>query len=159
MIQYIKLVQNPSFGSRDRVQTRCFWSKYDIQTAGMTLKMRSMSPSSNHFFSMSQWCFFVGLVRIHQLVQEIECRKRLIYTVLIMWWPWKLGQGYQNLINSFNYPIDTIHEVWPESIIWFKRYGAGKPFWWKFHIHSAGVTFKIRSRSPRSNYFFPMSQW
>ena len=42
---------------------------------------------------------------------------RLIFTVFIVWWPWKLGQGHQNLINSFNYPNDIIHKVWPESII------------------------------------------
>ena len=28
MIQYIKFGQNPSFGSGDRVQTICFWSKF-----------------------------------------------------------------------------------------------------------------------------------
>ena len=33
---------------------------------------------------------------------------------------YKLGQGHQNLIdNHFNYPSDTIHKVWPESIIWY----------------------------------------
>ena len=26
---------------------------------------------------------------------------RLIFTVFIVWWPWKLGQCHQNLINSF----------------------------------------------------------
>ena len=46
---------------------------------------------------------------------------RLIFRVFIVWWPWKLGQGHQNLINSFDYPNDTIHKVWPESIIRFKR--------------------------------------
>ena len=41
----------------------------------------------------------------------------LIFTVFIVWWPSKLGQGHRNLINSFNYPNDTLHKVWPESII------------------------------------------
>ena len=54
----------------------------------------------------------------HQLGQEITVQTWLIFTVFIVWWPWKLGQGHQNLINSFNYPNDTIHKVWPESIIW-----------------------------------------
>ena len=76
---------------------------------------------------MSQWCFYASLVKIHQLVQEIECRKGS-FLVSIVWWPWKLGQGHGNLINSFNYPNDTIHKVWPESIIWFKRLGADKLF-------------------------------
>ena len=48
---------------------------------------------------------------------------------------WKLGQGHQNLIKSFNHPNVTIYEVWPEFIIWFKRQGADKLFLvniWKF---------------------------
>ena len=48
MLQYIKFGHNPSFGSKDGVQI--FWSKSDIQSAGVTLKTRSMSPKSNHFF-------------------------------------------------------------------------------------------------------------
>ena len=83
---------------------------------------------------------------------------RLIFTVFIVWWPWKLGHGHKNLINSFNYPSDTIYKVWPQSIIWLKRWSADI-FWSKFDIQSAGVTLKIRSMSPKSNHFFPMSQW
>ena len=46
--------QNPSFGSRDRVQTSfVFWSKFDIQSAGVTLKMMSMSQKSNFFPCLS----------------------------------------------------------------------------------------------------------
>ena len=67
MIQYIKfarihhLVQE--IGCR-----QAFWSKFDIQSAGVTLKLRSVSPKStgNHFFSMSQWCFCVSLVKIQE---------------------------------------------------------------------------------------------
>ena len=134
MIQYIKFGRNPSFDSRDSWQTSLFLSKFDIQSTGVTLKMRSRSPKSNHFFPMSQWCFYASLVKIHQLVQEIECRQgsrvqtRLIFTTFIVWWPWKLGQGHQTLIKSLNHPNVTIYEVWPESVIWFKRYGADKLF-------------------------------
>ena len=71
MIQYIKFGQIPSFGSRDRMQTRCFWPKFYIQSADVTLKMRSRSPKSNHFFPMSQGCLHASLVKIHLLVQEI----------------------------------------------------------------------------------------
>ena len=49
----------------------------------------------------------------YQLVQEIECRQGSFFTGFTVWWPWKLGQGHQNLINSFYYPNDTIHKVWP----------------------------------------------
>ena len=66
--------------------------------------------------------------------------------------------------NVFNYPNDTLHEVWCESIIWFKIQGADYLFWSKFDIQSAGVTsfsagvtLKTRSRSPKLNHFFPLS--
>ena len=79
MIQYIMFDRKPSFGSRNRVQTSFFWSKYDIQSVGVTLKIKSRSPKSNHFFSMSKWCFCASLVKIHQFVQEIECREGSFY--------------------------------------------------------------------------------
>ena len=37
----------------------------------------------------------------------------LIFTVFIVWCRCKLGQGHQNLNNSFNYPSNTIHKIWP----------------------------------------------
>ena len=72
----------------------------------------------------------------------------------------KLGQDHQNLIKSLNYTNVTIHEVWPESVIWFKRYDADKRFWSKFENFSfySVVTLKIRSRSPKSNQIFQLSQ-
>ena len=84
MIQYIKFGQNPSFDWRDRVQTSFVWLKFDIQSDGVTLKMRSRSPKSNNFFLMSQWLFCVSLVKIQQLVQEIECRQGS-FLVFIVW--------------------------------------------------------------------------
>ena len=71
IIQFRKFGQNSSFCSRDKH----FWSKFDIQKAGMTLKMRLMSPKSNHFFPLSQWCFCACFIKIHLLVQEIEYRQ------------------------------------------------------------------------------------
>ena len=53
-----------------------------------------------------------------QLVQEIRVHSRLIFKDFIVWWPGKLGQGHQNLINSFNYSKDTIHKVWPDLRIY-----------------------------------------
>ena len=64
-------------------------------------------------------------------------QRRLIFTVFKVWWPWTLGQGHQNLIKSFNYPNDTIYKVWPECIIWSKRYSADKLFLVK------NLTFKV----------------
>ena len=50
-------------------------SKFDIQSASVTLKMKQRSPKSNHFFPLSQWCFYASLVKICLLVQEKECRQ------------------------------------------------------------------------------------
>ena len=77
---------------------------------------------------------------------------RLIFTVFIVWWSWKLGQGHQNLIKSFNYPKVTIHKVWPESFIWFKRYGADMLFLVKIW-QSAGVTLKMPVWSESTHWF------
>ena len=105
----MKFCQNPSFGWGDRVQASFFLTKFEIQSASVALKMRSRSPKSNHFFSMPQWCFYVSLVKIHQLIQEIECRQGS-FLVFIVWWPWKLGQGHQNLLKSLNHLIVRIYE-------------------------------------------------
>ena len=40
-----------------------FWSKFDIQRASGTLKMRSVSPKPYHFIPMFQWCFCASLVK------------------------------------------------------------------------------------------------
>ena len=70
----------------------------------------------------SEICVFWGKLCPHNppIGSGDRVQTRLILPSLV-WWPWKLGQGHQNLIKSFNYSNDTIHKVWPESIIWFKR--------------------------------------
>ena len=93
---------------------------------------------------------------------EDRVHTRLIFTVFIVWLPSKLGQGHGNLISFIYIYIifnDIIHKVWPESIIWFKRYSVGNIFWSKFDIQSADVTLKMRSRSPKFNHFFPIPLW
>ena len=127
MVQYKKFGQNPSFASIDtEIQCRqAFWSKVDIQSVGVTMKIISRppksdqnfkplqryniwslarirhlvqqtgcnqafcqnlkcwcdlenkvkSPKSNHFFPSSQQCVCESLVKIHPLVQEIQCRQ------------------------------------------------------------------------------------
>ena len=47
----------------------------------MIFKMRSMSQKFNHLLSISQWCFCTSLVKIHFLVQEIECRQCSFYSL------------------------------------------------------------------------------
>ena len=72
MIQYVMFGQTPSFGSRDRVQTSFFGQNLTFK---VLVWPWPKSPKSNNFFPMSQWCFYVSLVKIHHLVQEIECRQ------------------------------------------------------------------------------------
>ena len=63
---------NPPIGSGDKSADKAdFYSRYSV----VTLKIWSRSPKSKHFFPMSQWCFCVSSVKIHQLVEEIECRQ------------------------------------------------------------------------------------
>ena len=50
-------------------------SKFDTQSTDVTLKMRPRSPKSNHFFLLYQRYFYASLVKIHLLVQEIDCRQ------------------------------------------------------------------------------------
>ena len=46
-----------------------FLSIYNV----VTLKIRSRSPKSNHFFSPSWWCICASLVKFQPLVKEIVC--------------------------------------------------------------------------------------
>ena len=53
MLQYMKFGQNPSFGSRLRVQTSFFCQNFSFYSVE-TLKIRSRSPKSNKIFKPSQ---------------------------------------------------------------------------------------------------------
>ena len=53
-----------------RVYTRLtFLSIYNV----VTLKIRSRSPKSNHFFPPPWWCIYASLVKFQPLVKEIVC--------------------------------------------------------------------------------------
>ena len=41
-------------------------------------------------------------------------------------WPWKWGQGHQNLIISFPCLIGVSVQLWSKSTNWFRRYSADK---------------------------------
>ena len=69
-------------------------SKFDIQSADVTLKMRQRSPKSNHFFPLSQMCFYARLVKIDLLAQEIGYS---LYSVMTL----KLGEGLQKINQIF----------------------------------------------------------
>ena len=85
-------------------ENRCLWI-FSFSTA-VTLKIKSRSPKCNQFFAKSQLYIQVNLVRIQPLVQKILCRQESVteFSVFLLLWPWKLGQGHQNLISSLLCP-------------------------------------------------------
>ena len=89
------------------------------------------------------------------MFRRYRMQTMLIFTVFIMWWPSKLGQGYETLINSFNYPNDTVHKVWPQSIIWFKRSSTDNLYCQKLTFKVPVCPWKWSQGYP--NYFFPCS--
>ena len=70
--------------------------------------------------------------------------------------PWKLGQGHQNLISSLLYPnyswkFGKNPTTGSKYIVWTRQCNR------IFSFYTA-MTLKIRSRSPKSVQFFVMSQ-
>ena len=65
-------------------------------------------------------------------------------------------QGHQNVITSFPRPNNVFLAVWLKSMHWFTTKTANKAH---FYSLNSLVSLKIRSSSPKSNHFFPMSQW
>ena len=51
------------------------------------------------------------------------------FSVFLLLWPWKLGQGHQNLISSLLCPNYISMQIWQESNHWFTRYCADKKVW------------------------------
>ena len=81
----------------------------------------------------------------------------LIFTVFIVWWPWKLGQGHHNLFKSLTIPMLQYmkfgqNQSFGSSDRCCKQVFLGQ----KSLIRSAGVTLKMRSKSPKSKHVFPL---
>ena len=70
----------------------------------------------------------------------------------------KIGHSHQNQISSSSCPNVISMQIWLKSVNQFMRYGSHKQFWLKFGSLSPAVTLKIRSRSPKPNQLFIMSQ-
>ena len=129
MIQYIKFGQNPSSGSRDMVQTSfvvLFWSKFDIQSASVTLKIRSV-----HFFPMSYWGFYVSLVKIHQLVLEIECRQGSFLQSLLA--------GIHHLVQKIECRQIVLAKIWHSKCWCDLENEVNVTKIWSFLFHVPGV--------------------
>ena len=138
----------------------------------MTLKIKSRSPKSNHFFASSLWCICASSVKFQPLVKEILCTQTFYFIN-------KAPLG--SLLSISNVVTLKIRSRSPKSNHFFP------PYWWcicaslvKFQplvkeimctqtfnaltrltflsIYSV-VTLKIKSRSPKSNHFFAPSLW
>ena len=104
----------------------------------MTLKMRSRSPKFNQLLSWS-------IYRCRSEENPSTGSKDILLTKL---WPWKWGQGHQNLISSSACHNNISVQVWRKSIRWFKRYPTYKT-----------MTLKMRSRSSKIKHIINLSQW
>ena len=101
-----KCGQNPLIVSGDKVQTRLiFYRFYSV----VTLKIMS-SPKSNQIFKPSQCYMKVGLDPLFCSRDRVQTSffcvlsKKKIENFKALVWPWKWGQGHQNLITSFPHP-------------------------------------------------------
>ena len=135
---YAKCVKIPNNTNQDMQEKRQsahkahFLNIYNV----VTLKIRSRSPKSNHFFPQSWWCICASLVKFQPLVAL---------------------RNFTKGNNSKNGPL----------ALTFSK--VGTPYWYqcvtkafflsKFEFQSVSVTLKMRSKSPKSNNFFPSSQW
>ena len=60
----------------DNVQKLSFSQNWTVQSASVTLKIRSRSSKYNQLFPTPRQRIYVCLVKIHPLVQKIECGKK-----------------------------------------------------------------------------------
>ena len=139
----------------------------------VTLKIRSRSPKSNHFFPPSWWCICASLVKFHPLVKEIMCTQTFfsaltrlaflsIYSVVTL----KI-RSRSPKSNHFFAPSlwcicassikfqPLVKEILCTQMFYFNNKDSLGSF---LSIYNE-VTLKIRSRSPKSNHFFPPSWW
>ena len=86
----------------------------------VTLKMGSRSPKFNQFLSMSEQYRCTSLGKIHPFILEIGCRQA-IFKHSEPLWPWKLGQGHQNLISYYPFLSNIAVQVRSKSIHSFWR--------------------------------------
>ena len=157
MIQSIKYGQNTSYDSRDRVQASFFWS--NLTKCWCHLENEVKATKILSFLSHISLVFLCKFGQNPPIGLGDRVQTRLIFTVFIVWWPWKLGQGHQNLTNPFIIPMI-------QSI----KYGQNTSFDSRDRVLTSFFRSKLDifkvlvwpwkwARSPKSNHFFPMSQW
>ena len=120
----------------------------------VALKMRSWSPKSNKFFSMSQQYSCTNLVKIHPFIQEIGCRhsfsNNLISHVTL-----KMGsrspKSDQFFYMSQQYKCLSLVKIY----LFLQEIGCRQAFSQPFSNKlSPCVTLKMGSKSPKSNQHF-----
>ena len=104
----------------------------------LTLKMRSRSPVTKH----------ISMSPLYTCKFEENPSTGLKAILPTSQWPWKCGQGQQNLLSSSACHNDISMQVWRKSIHWFERYSTYKT-----------MTLKMRSRSPETKHIISNSQW
>ena len=134
MLQYIKFGQNPSFGSRDTVQTRLIFTALQYMKFGQNPSFGSRDRVQTNVFGQKLKilkCWF-------DLENEVKVTKilSLLSSLPIMC---LCKSGQKPHIGS----RDRVQRM--------SNVDAGK-------LKSADVTLKMRSRSPKPNQFFPPSQ-
>ena len=113
---------------RERADKLFFGSKFDFQSAGVTLKMRSKSPNSISSPCPSGVSLQVWSKSTNWFRRQRADKAHFIFTVFIVWWPWKLGQVHQNLIKSLNHPKITMYEDWSIHHL-VQKIGCRQAFW------------------------------
>ena len=116
-------------------------------------------------------CMQGHLLSSQHIAKALQCRAQFFWLTLVCTnvcskspyfghfkapvWPWKLGQGHQNIINSSPPPNNVSMLDWLKSTIRFRRYRTETKFW---TFQSVCVTLKNRSRSPKTYQLFASSQ-
>ena len=145
-----------------------FLSIYNV----VTLKIRSRSPKSNHFFPPYWWCICASLVKFHPLVKEIMCTQTFycinkahffsiysVETLKIKSRPPKSNHFFDLslwcvCVSSVKFQ-PFVKEILCTQTFYFINKGPLDSFLSIYNV----MTVKIRSWSPKSNHFFPPSWW
>ena len=127
----------------------------------MTLKIRSSSPkpiqllSCPNVISMQIWLksatWFIRYCAHKHLLAQIRQFKSCSDLE-------KNGQGHQNLISSSSCPNVITIQIWLNLPTSSRDMVHTSSFWLKFGSLSPAVTLKIRSKSPKPNQLFIISQ-
>ena len=133
----------------------------------MTLKIRSRSPKSNHFFAPSLWCICASSVKFQPLVKKIVCTQTFycinkahflsIYSVVTL----KIRSRSPKSNHFFAPSLSCIcassvkfQPLVKEILCTQTFYFINKDPLGSFLSIYNVVTLKIRQRSPKSNHFF-----